>query len=249
LPNVWLGKSNYPDPTLNGALDDVRFACRAFPASEISGMAVPPGNLIASYPFDETGGTAALDASANGKHASLVGGATHVDGRKGNAAAFSGNGQYAALPAGLASSCSDFTFAGWVNLASAANWTRIFDFGNGKGTSLFLTPAAGGATLRFALQLNSGAQQQINFPYAFPTGVWKHVAVTLAGGTGRMYVDGAQVAQVSGLTLNPKSLGSLPNVWIGRSQYSWDPYLNGKVDDFRFSCRAYSAAEIGALAQ
>jgi hypothetical protein len=249
MPNDWLGRSQYPDPTLNGSLDDTRFACRAFPPSEISALAVPPGNLIAAYPFDETAGTAALDASANGKHATLVGAVTHIAGKKGNAVALSGNAQYATLPAGLVSACADFTFAGWVNLAAGANWARIFDFGNGTGTYMFMTTQAGGTTLRFAIRNQNGPEQQVSYAYAFPTNTWKHVAVTLTGNTGRLYVDGVQVAQNANITLDPKNLGSLPNEWIGRSQYAGDPYLNASVDDFRFSCRAFSATEIGALAK
>ncbi len=249
MPNVWLGRSHYPDPYLNGSLDDTRFACRALPAAEISALALPPGNLIASYPFDETAGVNAMDASTNAKHATLVGGATRVEGRKGNAIALSGTTQYATLPAGLVSACADFTFAGWVNLSATANWARIFDFGNGTGTNMFLTPRTNAGSLRFAIRNQNGAEQQISYTYAFPTNTWKHVAVTLAGNTGRMYVDGVQVAQNTNLTLDPVNLGALPNVWIGRSQYPADPYLNGRVDDFRFSCRAFTASEISALAQ
>ncbi|MDQ0063041.1 LamG-like jellyroll fold domain-containing protein [Paenibacillus harenae] len=36
--------------------------------------------------------------------------------------------------------------------------------------------------------------------------------------------------------------------WIGRSQNN-DPYLNGRVDDFRIYNKALAAAEIAALAQ
>jgi hypothetical protein len=190
-----------------------------------------------------------MDASANGRHATLAGGATRVAGRKGNAAALSGAAQYAALPAGLVSACADFTFAGWVNLAAASTWSRIFDFGNGTGTYMFLTPRTSGGSLRFTIRNQNVGEQHISYGYSFPTNTWKHVAVTLAGNTGRLYVDGAQVAQNTNFTLDPMNRGTLPNVWIGRSQYSWDPYLSGRVDDFRFSCRAFSAAEIGALAQ
>lgn len=249
MPNVWLGRSQYPDPYLNGSLDDTRFACRAFAPAEITALAVPPGNLIAAYPFDETAGTMAMDASANGKHATLVGGATRVDGKKGNAAAFSGSAQYAALPAGLVSACADFTFAGWVNLAAAGTWSRIFDFGNGTGTYMFLSPGQNGTNLRFGIRNKNGTEQGLSSNYALPLNAWKHAAVTLAGNTARIYVDGAQVAQATNVTLDPANLGSLPNEWIGRSQWAGDTYLNGKVDDYRFSCRAYSAAEISALAK
>jgi hypothetical protein len=37
--------------------------------------------------------------------------------------------------------------------------------------------------------------------------------------------------------------------WIGRSHFvSSDPYLNASVDEFRVSCRTYTADEIKNLA-
>lgn len=248
-PNNWLGRSQYPDPYMNGSLDEVRLSCRAYTAAEIRALAIPPGDLVAHYSFDETAGTVAHDASTNGRNGTLVGGATRVAGRKGNAVRLSGVNQYVDLPDALASACTDFTFAGWVNLAAATNWTRIFDYGSGTATNMFLTPRAGGTTLRFAIRNNNGAEQQISYAYTFPTNTWKHVAVTISGTTGRLYLDGAQVAQNTNLTLDPANLGAVGNVWLGRSQYAADPYLNATLDDVRVSCRAYSAAEITTLAQ
>ncbi len=49
------------------------------------------------------------------------------------------------------------------------------------------------------------------------------------------------------MTLRPSDLGATTQNWIGRSQYS-DPYLNGRVDDFRLYAGALSATEIAALA-
>lgn len=56
------------------------------------------------------------------------------------------------------------------------------------------------------------------------------------------------MAQNTNLVLNPINLGTTTNVWLGRSQYAADPYLNGTLDDVRMSCRAYSDDEIAALA-
>ncbi len=50
------------------------------------------------------------------------------------------------------------------------------------------------------------------------------------------------------MTLNPSSLGSTSNNFLGKSQFSSDPYLNGLVDDFRIYSRALSATEIHTLA-
>jgi hypothetical protein len=37
----WLGRSRFPDPYLNGSIDDLRIACRAYTADEIKSLARP----------------------------------------------------------------------------------------------------------------------------------------------------------------------------------------------------------------
>jgi len=210
----------------------------------------PASDLVAHYPFNETSGTSAADVSGNGRTATLSGGSSWVAGRAGNAANLNGSNAYASLPSGIVSGLNDFTIAAWVKLNGSGGWQRIFDFGTGTTTNMFLTPQSGtGGVLRFAITTGgSGTEQRINAPTALSTGSWKHVAVTLSGTTGTLYVDGTAVATNASMTLKPSSLGNTTLNYIGRSQYA-DPYLNGAVDDFRIYDRALSAAEISALAQ
>jgi hypothetical protein len=77
------------------------------------------------------------------------------------------------------------------------------------------------------------------------TGVWHQIAVTLNANTGVLYVDGVPVGTNSAMTLNPLSLGSTGNNYIGKSQWP-DPYLNGGIDEFRIYSVALSSAEIAA---
>lgn len=63
---------------------------------------------------------------------------------------------------------------------------------------------------------------------------------------GILYVNGVAVGTNSAMTLTPSSLGSTANNYIGRSQYSADPYLNGVLDEFRIYSVALSAPEIAA---
>src|SRR6185295_17141831 len=156
-----------------------------------------PAELVGWYRFDETGGTSAADASGNpaGGAAALVGGATFGAGRAGNALRLDGTSGYARLPSGLLANVTDFTVAAWVNLAAASQWSRIFDFGSGTGSYMFLTPRSSAGGIRFAITTGgAGAEQQLNAASPLATGAWTHVAVTGAGGTGRLYVNGAQVA-------------------------------------------------------
>ena len=208
----------------------------------------PPTDLAAHYLFDETSGASAADASGNGRNATLSGGATWSAGHAGNAVNFNGTNGYASLPGGIVGGLNDFTIATWVKVNNTSDWTRIFDFGTGTTTNMFLTPRPGGAGLRFAITTGgSGAEQRISTTTAFPTGVWKHVAVTLSGTTGTLYVDGVSVATNTNMTLKPSSLGSTNQNYLGRSQYTGDAYLNGSLDDFRIYNRALGASEIVAL--
>jgi hypothetical protein len=207
----------------------------------------PDGLLVAHYLFDETTGTSATDASGNGRTATLSG-ATWTAGRRGNAVRIAGGTQRVNLPANLVQGCTDLTIATWVRLTTSTDWSRIFDFGGGTNNYMFLTPRPGGNQLRFAITVSgNGGEQQLAYGYTFPTATWKHVAVVLAGNTGRLYLDAVEVAQNTGLTLNPVDLGGTANDWLGDSQFPEDPTFDGAVDDFRISCRAYSAAEITAL--
>jgi hypothetical protein len=200
---------------------------------------------MAQLPFDETSGTTAIDATGNGWHGTLVGGASQVAGQTGNAVDLSGTNQYVALPSGVVSNYDAITVAAWVNLDSASNWMRIFDFGSGTGTNMFLTPKNGAnGKIRFAIKNNGSAEQIIDGQATLPTGGWHHVAVTLNGSTGTLYVDGVQVGSNTAMTLKPSNLGSTTQNWIGRSQYAADPYLDGRVDDFRIYNRALTASEV-----
>jgi DUF1680 family protein len=213
--------------------------------------AAPPPEVVAWYRFDESGGTSAADSSGNptGGPATLIGGASFVAGKKSNALKLDGASGYARLPAGLLSNVSDFTVAVWVNLVANTQWSRIFDFGSGTGSYMFLTPRSSAGGLRFAITTGgAGAEQKISATSPLATGAWKHVAVTVTAGTGILYVDGAEVARGS-ITLTPSSLGGTAGTFIGKSQYAGDPLLNGQVDQLRIYSRALAAADVLSLFQ
>ncbi|MFB5760203.1 DUF5695 domain-containing protein [Paenibacillus medicaginis] len=210
--------------------------------------AAPLPEQLALYKLDETSGTVAADSSGSGNAASVKGTAAWAAGIKGNAVSLNGRDSYVQLPAGIVSRAQQLTVSGWVKASSLSDYMRIFDFGSGTNEYMFLTPKAGNRML-FAITVNgngAGQEQTITGP-VLPTGVWKHVAVTLNGSTGILYVDGREVGRNTSMTLNPTSLGQTKNNYIGKSQYP-DPYLNGLVDDFRIYSRALSAAEVQGLA-
>ncbi|MGE5289672.1 MAG: arabinofuranosidase catalytic domain-containing protein, partial [Micromonosporaceae bacterium] len=171
-----------------------------------------------------------------------------VPGKIGNAVKLSGSGEYVALPDSIVSGLNDFTISAWVNPSQNSAWSRVFDFGTGTTANMFLTLSAGGGPLRFAITTGGGgAEQRINSTGTLPLNTWSHVAVTLSGSTGTLYVNGTPVGTNTNMTLHPSDLGATNQNWIGRSQYA-DPYLNATVDDFQIYDHALSAAEIAVLA-
>jgi hypothetical protein len=172
-----------------------------------------------------------------------------VPGKIGNAVSLSGNGEYVNLPAGIVSGLHDFTISAWVNPSANSAWSRVFDFGTGTNNYMFLTLSAGGGPLRFATTTSgNGVEQQLNAPGTLPLNTWSHVAVTLSGSTGTLYLNGQPVATNANMTLNPAALGVTNQNWIGRSQFSADPFLAATVDDFQIYDHALSATDIAALA-
>jgi hypothetical protein len=115
---------------------------------------------------------------------------------------------------------------------------------------MFLTPDSGGRKVRFATSTVYGYNEQvIDGTAELPTKQWVHVAVTLSGRVGTLYVNGVAVGSNPNMDFPPFQIGNTPRNWIGRSQFATDPYLNGKVDDFRIYDGALSADEVAALAK
>ena len=245
--------TNYPDSGLNAGTV-YYYVVSAVVSGSGTSNSVPVaattlsgsyGTLIHRYSFSESGGSSVADSIGGPVwNGALPNGGTLSGGQL---ALSAGASQYASLPAGIVGGLSNFTVVAWVNLNSPTNWSRIFDFGANTTTNLFLTPQNGNTgTLRFSMTTNGGGnEQQINCGSVLTTGVWHEVAVTLNGGTGVLYLDGAAVGTNAGLTLNPAILGSTANNYLGKSQYP-DPYFDGQLDEFSIYGSGLSAAEVAA---
>ena len=240
-------------PVGDGSTED---GGRAFDGADAQFVDAPvvdagPRGPIVDYKFDETSGAAVADSSGNRKNATAAGTYTWGAGKHGNAIRLGGTDGYVTLPQGVIADLTELTVAAWVQIEVAANWQRLFDFGNSTSVQTFLVPQNGESGVARFVMTRSGkaGQQLVNGPMALPTGVWKHVAVVVGEQAARLYIDGVSVAVTNGFTLQPSSMGSTSNNWIGRSQSTSDPYFRGLVDDFRIYDRALGAAEVASLAK
>jgi large repetitive protein len=81
-------------------------------------------------------------------------------------------------------------------------------------------------------------------------GAWKTLTYTLANQTATLYLDGVKVGEKTGVTIKPGDIGAGATKanYIGRSVYSGDRYLKGKVRNFSIYNRALSATEVSDMA-
>jgi Concanavalin A-like lectin/glucanases superfamily len=220
-------------------------------------------SLLHRYSFDEQVGDFIVHDSVGGANGAAQGPQpqyltfTGTNGLKMNGYPDStpdGIGQgYVALPNPMLSDLSEVTIEAWVNWTpgnvalgyGSGGWQRIFDFGNssaGEGlTYLFMTAATDNVSFttnsvyHSAVTTNSNFSEtpQLSWTNRLPTNVLTFVALTYSPSRGliNMYLNGAMV--VSGTAVIPLSSIIDTNCWLGRSQFSADPYFNGIFREFR----------------
>ncbi|MBN1854421.1 MAG: hypothetical protein JW829_16945, partial [Pirellulales bacterium] len=214
----------------------------AFDTATLNIMVLPVQRLVLHYEFEDN----VDDSSDDGNDGYAHFGPGYSSGQYGQAIEMDGeedmNAPYIDLPPGAVGS-DDITIAAWVYWDGGDAYQRIFDIGNGEYEYMFLTPDNGSNQLRFGFK--TAAEYPNLYASAMSTGVWTHVAVTLNGNTGVLYVNGT-AADTQTIVNNPSDM--LPqNNYLGKSQWSHDPFFNGRIDEFRIYNYALTAGEIKAL--
>lgn len=186
--------------------------------------------------------------SAGSSHATAFGNPSYVSGPTAvpnSALQLDGVDDYVELPAGVINS-TDITISTWVKWNGGGAWQRVFDFGEDTNSYMFLTPSSGDNTMRFAITTGgSNADEQYLETEPLPTGEWVHLAVTLGGNTGVLYVNG--VPRVAGQILHdPTEINAIHN-YLGDSQWVNDPLFNGAISDFRIYDYALHMSQIPSL--
>ncbi|WP_311198810.1 family 43 glycosylhydrolase [Paenibacillus hexagrammi] len=197
-------------------------------------------NLVTWYRFNELSGTTVPDVSGSGMDAVAKNGAsiTTVDAKTG-IDLDNTKQQYVQLPTGIMASLDDFTLSFWTYLDSKpGSWTRLFDFGTGANAGkLFMTE-----NLYYDMEgaILDGTSS------APATKKWAHIALTKSGNDYILYVDGKAVQHATS-TKKPSQYGQTAYNYIGKSNWSADPYLDGKIGDFRLYNKGLDAAEVGGI--
>jgi DUF1680 family protein len=211
--------------------------------------------LVARYPLNGTTG----DRSRNGLPATLRGtGATFVEDRRfGTVLSLPGTGgAYVQIPGEALEGLDALTVTGWVFLRSGTPWQRFFDFGPGTATNLFCTPLGEDADAGYRARITQGGWTGEQGPVAarIPTHQWVHLAVVVdpPRRSFSLYRDGGRVAQTTNTHLDLESLldaedARRSQLFVGKSHYDTDPYLNALLHDVRLYSVALSDGQVATL--
>lgn len=221
--------------------------------------------LVAWYKLDETSGTAAADSSGNGRNATVAGTASWNSGDGFTfAGGANGSGNAITLPNNLLSGLDDVSvdFDVKVDPTLTGNYFmfnlgNVAPFPNGTGY-LFVTGKDGNGAYRGTMATGGFAtEQSASRAGGLSTGVWKHVTLTIDGGTpespgtSKLYEDGVLVATNSNITAKPSQIGEPDGTsnrnFIGRSAYTADRSFKGTIRDFRIYDRALDEADAATL--
>ncbi|WP_456437919.1 LamG domain-containing protein [Desulfurobacterium sp.] len=207
---------------------------------------------VAYYSFDTC---TAKDYSGHGQDGEIKGNVACVNGAKGKALYFSGNG-YVKLPPFGAIWSKGMSVCAWARFEEPRNFERIVDFGNGPGDSNGMNVWFGrvGTTNNIAVESWINSDGNINrsvgrltYPGGIENGKAKFYCFTINNSNREMaiYINGRKVAQKFG--------NSVANVerfqnFIGHSNWSFfDPDFKGMIDEVKIFNYALSPEQVAAL--
>ena len=171
---------------------------------------------------------------------------TYAPGKVADAFSFDGVGDTVTVPDNPDWALGgDFTVDTWVNFASVPASGHIAFVAHDEGSGylpkwIFWWKDTG--QLSFHFNTGSETVDPVAYSWTPTTGTWYHVAVTRAGSTFTLYLNGTSVATGSETTAIPDADGPIT---LGSAEN--DYFLNGLLDEPEIYQRALSGAEVKAI--
>lgn len=241
--NIYIDNSVYNDSTYYYTISAKNSLGEGTPSSEIK--ATPTLGEYIYFPMDEGSGITLANVFDTSHTATMAGGTWNVGKfNKGVKLLASDKGQIT-LSSGIMATIKDFTISCWVNLSVNNKGSRIFDFGTGTANYMFLSTNNGNGVIRYAIK-NGSAELSVDANRTINLNSWTHVAVTMQDTICTIYVNGIVVGKKA-LKLSPLDLGTTTLNYLGRSQWSADPYFNGTIDEFHIYKQALTIDQIRRL--
>jgi hypothetical protein len=163
-------------------------------------------------------------------------------------------GTYVDLPAGIISNYNGVTVEAWASFGPGVTWSYLFAFGDtisGAGNNGFwFTPHSGFSDYRLILSEVTGQAEEyrIQQPGYLDDLSRQHIVAVLDlyRGYEALFVNGSLIGERSDVPFDQTAIHDVHN-YIGRSAYSWDPFLNATVDEVRIYEGRMTTLEAAAL--
>ena len=225
----------------------------SFPASYLAvyniSQIIQPSGLMASYGFEETNGTLAMDASGNANTGTLVNGAARAAGKNGIGLSFDGVNDYLSIPNSptLDISGTSLTVSMWIypQALSSGDSLVIGKFWNqvdmNSPTYQYGLELTGGGTPDFYIGTNSGLLRS-TMAGTLAFNKWTNLAVVFNGTEARFYRNGTLI-NVNPMAASIQARGNSVNIGadVRPSQFH-----KGLIDDVRIYNRTLNQSEIQA---
>ncbi len=196
--------------------------------------------LVLYYSFDN-GGAADIGDDAQCFNVSF----SETESVIGKAMFLDGNSSYLQLSSNLNEHLSgDFTISTWARFDSLNWWMRLFDFGSGNTNYAFLGLSAPN-DIRYAL-LTDKTKTELNMTAIgkIQEDTWSHFTLVREKKVMKLYINGVLMCESKIFGENsPCDISSSQN-YIGKSQFSADPYFHGYIDEFKVFSKALNKREI-----
>ena len=209
-----------------------------------------PRGLVASYRIDEPSGQLLWD-EFGAEQAVLRGAPTRVPDAtmRSQVLQLDGAGQYALLGRGAAD-LRTATYGMWVYPSrDRANETLLY-FGSGASEFLKLVARDGTGAARLTISVG-GRTETLRANVATPLNRWTHVAVTIGGGRGTIFINGVAAGSAALRfrptdVLGPNDSRSAEPLYLGRGAAGG--FFTGRLEDVRVYNVPLTRAEIVAEA-
>ncbi len=151
---------------------------------------------------------------------------------------------FASLPGDPLAATKAFTVEAWIRRTGTATVDPVFAFGSSGISQMELLAASNLTKHKLLFEINAGTSYaQITAPVA-PLDTWEYVAVTeTSTGTLTLYVNGEQTSQLTGVNVNPSSIGQPTHDYLARS-ISEAKYLTGSMSNLAFYRAALTHEQI-----
>lgn len=126
----------------------------------------------------------------------------------------------------------------WIRVNKISTWSRVFDFGLGKGLSEVCLIISCGTSLHPAL-FNGG--QFVTSSKALVLGLWSHIVATIENDEGKIYFNG-ELTGVGSFIID-KNVVRTAN-YIGRSLWPDDENAYADMFDLKIFYRALKPNEV-----